>query len=243
MKKHLLLLVMMALTLPLSAQNTYYVMEVENNNGNVTTFKIDDVKDIRFKEKDDDDDVNPVVNVRALYENKFVSIFGLPSPNQDWGFDTIDGTARIIAEELSESGNNDFDFNDAVFDVEFISNNEAKITLLAAGGTLPMCIGDTNHEVHQLFGVSTSTMVNTGLFTSTPVTFSITGDFKGKAINIPIMVKKSNGEWLELFADKGGVASKIAVTTGYEWCSEREIIMMKYPSFRNWVADPSISWY
>ena len=106
-----------------------------------------------------------------------------------------------------------------------------------------MCIGDTNHEVHQLFGVSTTTMVNTGLFTSNPVTFNITGDFKGKAINIPIMVKKRNGEWLELSAVKGGVASKVAVTTGYEWCSEREIIMMKYPSFRNWVTDPSISWY
>ncbi len=243
MKKQLLLLVMMALTLPSCAQNTYYVMEVENNKGNVTTFKIDDIKEVRFKEKDDDDDVNPVINVQNLYERRFLEIFGMPSPNQDWGFDTIDGTIRIIAEELSESDYYDFDFNDVVFDVVFVSNNEAKITLLAAGGTLSMCIGDTNHEVHQLFGVSTTTMVNTGLFTSNPVTFNITGDFKGKAINIPIMVKKRNGEWLELSAVKGGVASKVAVTTGYEWCSEREIIMMKYPSFRNWVTDPSISWY
>ena len=244
MKKQLLLLILTLLPIVVSAQNTYYVMEVENNKGIITTFKTDDIKEVRFKEKEDDDDVPvPVVNVRALYENIFHSFFGIPSPNQDWGFDTVDGTIRIIAEELLESGNNDFDFNDAVFDVEFISNNEAKITLLTAGGTLPMCIGDTNHEIHQLFGVSTTTMVNTGLFTSNPVTFSITGDYKGKAINIPIMVKKSDGEWLELSAVKGGVASKIAVTTSFEWCSEREIIMIKYPSFRNWVADPSISWY
>jgi hypothetical protein len=248
MKKQLLLLTMMALALPLSAQNTYYVMEVENNKGNVTTFKIDDIKEVRFKEKEEDDDVNPVINVRAQYDARFVSIFGQPSPNQDWGFHTPTrsqgyGNIRIIAEELLESGNNDFDFNDAVFDVEFISNNEAKITLLAAGGTLPMCIGDTNHEIHQLYGVSTSTMVNTGLFTSNPVTFSITGNFNGMAINIPIMVKKSNGEWLELSAFPGEPASKIAVTTGYEWSSEHEIITMKYPSFKDWVADPIISWY
>ena len=116
---------MMALTLPSCAQNTYYVMEVENNKGNVTTFKIDDIKEVRFKEKDDDDDVNPVINVQNLYERRFLEIFGMPSPNQDWGFDTIDGTIRIIAEELSESDYYDFDFNDVVFDVVFVSNNEA----------------------------------------------------------------------------------------------------------------------
>ena len=78
--------------------------------------------------------------------------------------------------------------------------------------------------------------------TGEPYTFTITGDFKGKAINIPVMVYKS-GNWIELSAFQGGVASKIAVTTSYEWCAEYEAITSKYPDFSAWVTDPSVKWY
>lgn len=83
------------------------------------------------------------------------------------------GKLRIICEDLSakasDNENSDWDFNDVVFDIQLVENNtKAEITLLAAGGTLPLCIGDKDHEVHELFaeanpgkGITTSTMINT----------------------------------------------------------------------------------
>ena len=93
---------------------------------------------------------------------------------------------RVIAEDLSmNDGKPDFDFNDVVFDVDLLSNGKVRITLLAAGGTLPLTVGDPTtelqsptmemqydtqgekmgevmtYEVHHQFKVSTTTMVNT----------------------------------------------------------------------------------
>lgn len=95
---------------------------------------------------------------------------------------------RVIAEDLTlvDTKKADFDFNDVVFDVEWAGSN-IKITIQAAGGTLPLTVGDTEaaddqsptmekrtdsqgaeigddvikYEVHKLFKVSTGTMVNT----------------------------------------------------------------------------------
>ena len=62
-----------------------------------------------------------------------------------------------MAEDLTISGG-DFDFNDVVFDAVTV-NGATVVTLQAAGGTMPLYIED--NEVHELFGVSQSTMVNT----------------------------------------------------------------------------------
>ena len=87
--------------------------------------------------------------------------------------DPSSGVLRIICEDLSakasDNENSDWDFNDVVFDIQLVDNDtKAKITLKAAGGTLPLCIGDVNHEVHELFAeanpdknITTSTMINT----------------------------------------------------------------------------------
>ncbi len=56
---------------------------------------------------------------------------------------------RVIAEDLTTKEKGDFDFNDIVFDVEYVSGTQAKVTILAAGGTLPLTIN--GQEVHQLF--------------------------------------------------------------------------------------------
>jgi len=84
------------------------------------------------------------------------------------GESTPNPAIRIFVEDLSAGENEDFDFNDAVLDVEYISETEAKITLWAAGGTLPLQIcskdGSTyggGFEVHKAFGVNTKCMVNT----------------------------------------------------------------------------------
>ena len=158
---------------------------------------------------------------------------------------TIEGDCMIIAEDLSTSENGDFDFNDVVFAVKFTSDNQATITLLAAGGTLPLFIGSEENEVHEKFGVTVNQMVNTGTDLSislNPVTFTVSGSYGGEAINIPVKVKK-NGSWIELRAERGKVPSKIAVETRYEWCNERQDIEEKYTSFSQWVTNPSTKWY
>ena len=66
---------------------------------------------------------------------------------------------RVMAEDLSagEDGK-DFDFNDVVFDVYYGDASTAKVTILAAGGLLPLRVN--NVDVHSLLGYS-GKMINT----------------------------------------------------------------------------------
>lgn len=134
-------------------------------------------------------------------------------------------TVRVIAEDLNleDTKKADFDFNDVVFDVEW-SGSQLKITLQAAGGTLPLTVGDPSdlnnptyetdqsgfenlkYEVHRLYKVSTRTMVNTqaaGGVDRDPVSFIIDNprsgetDLKVIANYIPIRVYKGE-KWVEL---------------------------------------------
>ena len=152
--------------------------------------------------------------------------------------DTPDPTpqadVRVIAEDLSVSDNTDFDFNDVVFDVTFnYPAGKTTITLLAAGGTLPLYVG--GQEVHEMFGVSTKTMVNTGAGASKePVSFELDGTFNYNAKSIVVQVKKE-GELAVITAERGKVASKIAVKPQYEWCKERQDIEEKHPAFGKYV--------
>lgn len=99
--------------------------------------------------------------------------------------DTDPESIMVVAEDLStyidSNGKDmaDFDFNDVVFKVKK-GSSVVNITLLAAGGTLPLTVGGTEgeteqdlggndvlkYEVHKLFKVSTGTMVNTNATTS-----------------------------------------------------------------------------
>lgn len=140
-------------------------------------------------------------------------------------------TERIIAEDLGVS--DDFDFNDVVFDVA--TNKGATIvTLQAAGGTLPLYIG--GKEVHELFGVSTSTMVNTGNTEKAPVIFRL------PAGEVDIVVKDQKVGTYTLRADIGKAPQKICVPTTYEWTTERQSIESKYPKFSEWTGNTEIDW-
>ena len=151
-------------------------------------------------------------------------------------------TIRIIAEDLSASEGSDFDFNDVVFDVQLNWPSEGKhtITLQAAGGKLPLCIGvlDKDHEVHNLFGVSLNTMVNTEDWTAhkDPVPFIIDGQYgSGNIVDLPIWVQKGS-DWVQLTAPKGKAASKIAVSTDYKWVKELQDISKAYKNFDTYVT-------
>ncbi|MCI6196759.1 MAG: hypothetical protein MR670_05965 [Prevotella sp.] len=151
-------------------------------------------------------------------------------------------TIRIIAEDLSASEGSDFDFNDVVFDVKMNWPAEGKhtITLQAAGGKLPLCIGVLNddYEVHKLFGVSLNTMVNTEDWTAhkDPVTFTIDGQYgSGNIVDLPIWVQKGS-DWVLLTAPQGKAASKIAVSTDYKWVKELQDISKAYKNFDTYVT-------
>lgn len=167
---------------------------------------------------------------------------------------------KIIAEDLSVDEKGDFDFNDVVFLIEWVSETEAKITLQKAGGTLPLVVGvaagqeESNgefheNEVHKRFNVSTGTMVNIGSkgVVRDEVSFNVSGtfsmdNFAANCNNIRVAVKK-NGEWHELTAVRGKVPSKIAVAKRYVPCNERDDIETTYPLFPSWVENPTITWY
>ena len=152
-------------------------------------------------------------------------------------------TIRIIAEDLSASEGSDFDFNDVVFDVQMNWPSEGKhtITLLAAGGTLPLTIA--GEEVHAKFGVPTNKMVNTESWTEQrdPVTFVIEGNY-ANANEIEVRVQKGS-DWPLLTAPKGKAASKIAVSTDYNWVKELKDISNAYKNFDTYVTNCTPEWW
>ena len=160
---------------------------------------------------------------------------------------TITGDYRVIAEDLTVSDKgNDFDFNDVVFDIKFdYPAGKTTIILRAAGGTLPLKVGGVEGgvEVHEKFGVPMTTMVNTGGVSKDPETFELDGTFDKDPNKIEVWVQK-DGNWIELKAPIGKVASKICVSVNYEWCAERQDIDDKYPNFSKWVNNtaPSEWW-
>ena len=160
---------------------------------------------------------------------------------------------RIIAEDLGTAVS-DFDYNDVVFDVA-LSNDwipsmnanklVAHIILQAAGGTLPLFIGDK--EVHELFNVSTNTMVNTGAGTSRPaVAFTyILGDADWSkphtANEIPVVVKNKNNI-VELTTSPGMAPEKICVPITTRWMKEYINIVNGYHEFGLYVINRGSFW-
>ena len=146
---------------------------------------------------------------------------------------------RIIAEDLSATDGTDFDFNDVVIDVN-IENTTANCVLIAAGGTLPLRING-NLEVHEMFGVDTNVMVNTGAGpTIEPVSFTLNNIVDANDIKLEVF--KGN-EWIEMTANQGVPAAKIAVFQDFEYCKEREPITSKYSEFKNWVQNINYIWW
>ena len=186
---------------------------------------------------------NPDISIAATTCSPGFNRNGV-NPDPDPEPDPITPDVRIIVEDLTAKQSSDFDFNDVVFDVTFTSETTATITLQAAGGTLPITVAGKN--VHDLFNASEKQMVNTNALRGVkrdPVSFDITGiNRANKGKDIRVMVKK-NGQWLEMFANKGVAAAKIAVKPTYEWCDEYMDIQLKYPKFKEWVQDKDVIWY
>ena len=179
---------------------------------------------------------------------------------------------HVMAEDLSVSDASDFDFNDCVIDVFYVDANTVTIKLLAAGGTLPLRInGDDNWEVHKLFDVPVTCMVNTGTkyhtahapysqatrpyqtLTLTGKTWSSDQNTFAAQVNsqVKLEVYKDN-RWIELTAEQGQPACKIATSVNiymkdYDWYPEE----YRWPwekqnigeLFRHYVQHPTEQWY
>jgi hypothetical protein len=163
----------------------------------------------------------------------------------------------LIATSLANVDKSDWDFNDAVFDVAFFNEwvgsanaNKlvAHIKLLAAGGTMALTIG--GKEVHSLFGVSTSTMVNTNAAGvgaaadgKAPVLFTvILGDADNgthTADEVPVFIGSQ-----ELKAETGKAPQKIVTSTSTRWMKEKKLITTGYAKFADYVNSNSPQdWY
>ena len=188
-------------------------------------------------------------------------------------FPVTQPSLHVMAEDLSATEASDFDFNDVVIDVFYKNATTVTIQLLAAGGTLPLriCQND-NWEVHKLFDVPVTCMVNTGKkyhvaqlpytqeeglsvapfdYTLTEGTWSSDQDEFAAQVNQRIKLEVyKDGAWYELLAEQGKPACKIATPV--------EILVLDwYPTeyrwpwekqnigvdFKNWVADPTVKWY
>lgn len=205
----------------------------------------------------------------GYYSNYIVKIIpgnggGTPIPNdKHW---------RIMCEDLGNTY--DFDFNDLVYDVYYTGtapNYTAHITLQAAGGTLPIYIGqkDDAHEVHRLFGFEPQANgsylpVNVGTGkTADPKDITITGltDTDPDYISIYVTTKTGgttalNGNAITLLPPVGKSTSnapqKICVhDTTVKWTKESQQIEWAYPHFDAWVQaqdgeykiDGTTPWY
>ena len=187
---------------------------------------------VAFDYKQIKDDGTEIVNLDGYYNDWIISI------TPGW---LKQADKRVIAEDLTAAEKGDFDFNDVVFDVKFGTPNI--ITIVAAGGTLPLYVA--GREVHALFNVSTSTMVNTGSgkhIDKQPVSFEYSANLGWDANNVPVYVVK-NGVEVPLEANQGYAPGKICVEPYYDWCDERQDISEKYPRFIQYVGDQNVKWY
>lgn len=163
------------------------------------------------------------------------------------GGETTTTSIRVIAEDMGDQSlneNSDFDFNDVVFDVTWVSDSEVDVEILAAGGTLPLTVGwdgvdeskYRDFEVHNLLGYSETMIINTHSSVGNHIDgvpskhLTLNGTFRKDHFaedvrdNIPVKVRKNN-RWYEIKADQGKVAGKLAVDKEYDpWCNERKDI-------------------
>ena len=153
---------------------------------------------------------------------------------------------RIMCEDLGTTA--DFDFNDIVIDVyndwKGYPGNEwtaaTIVTVRAAGGTLPATVA--GKDIHELFGVSTKDMVNTGIKTAPVAIFRIPQVNNAKDIHI--MVGNDGGTW-ELKTATGAAPQKILVPSTTRWSKEYKNIVKSYPDFEKYVQNAADNgqWY
>lgn len=196
-----------------------------------------------------DHDLNDIVCAIAGETEKIPDIVDKDQPTD------TDMKYLIACEDLG--GSDDFDFNDIVLAINHVSGTKtASVELLAAGGTLPAKVMYENttifEEVHEAFGVPTSTLVNTGGTTrpavmSNPIDVPDNFSVSTHASKFKIIVTKGGHSSVEISVpDKNGATPQAFVIAdpNWKWPNERQNITEKYPEFSDWVKDHAKdNWY
>jgi hypothetical protein len=146
-------------------------------------------------------------------------------------------------------GTGDFDFNDVVFSVSHVSGQpHANVKLLAAGGTLPayICFKNSSYgEVHEMFKVETTEMVNTASGTTkanmkqaSPFVVQVPTNWSHAAFNTVgngFNVKVQNDGNVTIATPGSDFAPQILILTkDWLWPTERTRINTAYPQFGEW---------
>ncbi len=153
-------------------------------------------------------------------------------------------------------GTDDFDFNDVVFSVSHVAGQpHAIVKLLAAGGTLPAEIrfGETRYgEVHEMFDVATTDMVNTAKGTTKenlriakPFTVNVGTEWSHKDLDYTENFDpkdgfnvKVNNNVVTIYKPGDNAAPQILVLTpNWLWPIERTRINEAYSGFGYWGED------
>lgn len=172
---------------------------------------------------------NEQVDRDFIYNDWIVKII----PGQ--GYPKIKEQGRIFCEDLGSIG--DFDFNDVVFDAKIYETGAIDITVLAAGGKLPITVAGV--QINSLMG----TMVNTGLKTVPYQKIAVDAETAIKngwttLKNIPVVVEITANQYKQsimLRSEIGGAPQKICLPIGTKWPDEYVDINAAYPNFENWV--------
>ena len=170
------------------------------------------------------------------------------------------GFKRIVCEDLAVSENSDFDYNDAVFDAKRMdeagSGNYATFyTILRAEGARKIItIGNAEgaYEVHEAFGVTNNTFVNTVGKPRPIADGAYWHKDKDPVVKIIKVAKKANGQEptlidipviaegnrLPLTAKRGEPAEKLCVNLDYSWVREKDHMGSAewYPKFAHYVT-------
>lgn len=142
---------------------------------------------------------------------------------------------RIFCEDLGSVG--DFDFNDVVFDAEYLDNGDIKITILAAGGTLKIEIDGVEVKLGQM----TNTGKNEELVDAQEFIIKAgnNGPKYANLKDIPVVVYPEGQEALpyELEAEPGKAPQKFCTYVGISWPDEFVNIKRVYKDFNTWVKE------
>lgn len=160
----------------------------------------------------------------------------------------------LACEDLG--GMADCDFNDIVYRVSYVSGEEeATVTPLAAGGTMParlMFNGEFfGPEIHDSFGIALDQMTNTfpdrNTISAEPFTVPVGPDFTMSDVNMGgFAIAVGNGMVSIIANSKQALVPYIICIPGdFKWCLERIAIADAYPDFAAWCADHTVmtDWY
>ena len=226
---------------------------------NFTFMGIDD--DLRGGDYDCNDVTFALSNTKG---EKYIPVFTESTKNSNWNKDVIEKHPEYINPPILEETNlqswtlafenagldNDYDFNDVVLKVTpDTKNGKAEVKLLAAGALRKTEVyfnGTLLGEVHDLFGVSSGTFVNTTSNTATTKAVTLPSidwpkntTMEEQRMNFSLKVYNDDGtpdrefSMVDLLNDMKSPQA-LCVAGDWKWPKERIDVYVAYPLIGKW---------